>query len=191
VTTNGAGQGSLGGIPALPEGPYTVTAYFNGTIPLNPWAPEASQTSITLSSPLYNPSVSLTGAFNVIWPFAGFFQPVENWSTGKWNTAKAGQAIPVKFSLGGYRGMDIFRPADGTPSKSYPKAVQVTCPGSTAPTDAIETYATSNGGLQYSAATDEYTYVWKTTKAMSNKCYELRLGLADGNNAPLARFILK
>ena len=36
---------------------------------------------------------------NVIFSWTGFFSPVDNWPA--WNPAKAGQAIPVKFSLGG------------------------------------------------------------------------------------------
>jgi Domain of unknown function (DUF4082) len=38
--------------------------------------------------------------------FSGFFQPVNNMPT--LNVAKAGSAIPVKFSLGGDQGLDIF-----------------------------------------------------------------------------------
>src|SRR5262249_53696701 len=43
-------------------------------------------------------------------PFTGFFQPVDNTdSSGRLilNRVKAGKAIPVKFSLGGYLGMDV------------------------------------------------------------------------------------
>ena len=39
----------------------------------------------------------------------GFFQPVDNQPTV--NTAKAGSAIPVRFTLGGYNGANIFASA--------------------------------------------------------------------------------
>jgi hypothetical protein len=106
----------------------------------------------------------------VIWPFAGFFQPVDNLPTI--NTATAGQAIPVKFSLGGNRGLAIL--ATGSP-----KVVIDSC--TSAPTDDIETYATTNSGLQYDPSSGQYTYVWKTDKVtMAGKCVRLDLVLIDG-----------
>ncbi len=41
VTTDAAGVGVLGSTPNLPYGTTPITAYFNGAIPLNPWAPLA------------------------------------------------------------------------------------------------------------------------------------------------------
>ena len=41
-----------------------------------------------------------------MYSFNGFFQPVDNLLL---NVAKAGSAIPVKFSLGGNVGLGIFR----------------------------------------------------------------------------------
>ena len=43
---------------------------------------------------------------NVVFNFAGFFPPVDNLPA--WNSVKAGQAIPIKFSLGGNKGLNIF-----------------------------------------------------------------------------------
>ena len=40
------------------------------------------------------------------WPWEGFFAPVDPMPVV--NTVKAGQAIPMKFSLGGDRGLAIF-----------------------------------------------------------------------------------
>jgi uncharacterized membrane protein len=109
--------------------------------------------------------------------FSGFLQPVDNPGLAApfvVNRAKAGSAIPVKFSLGGDRGLRIF--ADG-----YPKAVSYDC-SSTATLDAIEqTLADASSSLKYDAATDQYTYVWKTDKALAGKCRKLVLGLSDGS----------
>ena len=90
------------------------------------------------------------------------------------NTANAGQSIPVKFSLGGNRGLAIFKPL-------YPKVVASSC-STTAPQDAIETYATTNSGLQYDTTSGQYTYVWKTDKALAGQCVTFQLGLIDGSN---------
>ena len=76
-----------------------------------------------------------------------------------WNKAKAGSAIPVKFSLGGDLGQDILK-------AGYPKAIPTTCPGGTEPTDSIEETVTAGASsLSYDPSLDEYIYVWKTTKS--------------------------
>jgi hypothetical protein len=102
-------------------------------------------------------------------PFAGFFSPVDNLPT--LNSVKAGKAVPVKFSLGGDRGLDIF--AAGSPSSTA-----VTC-GDLA-VDALEVTVTAGSSdLAYDAATDTYTYVWKTNKNWTG-CRQLVLVLTDG-----------
>jgi len=113
-----------------------------------------------------------TGSFKVSvgYGWAGFFQPVDNLPMV--NTVKAGSAIPVKFSLSGNQGLNIFK--SGSPaSASY------TCSG-TAPTDAIEqTVTASNSSLSYDSTTDQYTYVWKTDKAWAGSCRALVVKPAD------------
>jgi hypothetical protein len=102
--------------------------------------------------------------------FTGFFAPVDN---GVLNVAKAGSAIPVKFSLGGDRGLDIF-------TAGYPKAVRISC-ATGEPTDAVEEYVVaSTSGLKYDAPSGRYQYNWKTTKGVTG-CFQLRLGLKDGS----------
>ena len=103
--------------------------------------------------------------------FAGFYRPVDNAPT--WNSAKAGSAIPVKFSLGGDLGLDILK--SGSPSVST-----VTCPGSTATTDSIEQTVTAGGSsLTYDSTAGQYVYTWKTQKAWAGKCMQFELGLND------------
>ena len=111
-------------------------------------------------------------AIQILWPFTGFFAPVDNAPTV--NTANAGQSIPVKFSLGGNRSLAIFK-------TSYPKVVATSC-STTALQDPIETYATSNSGLQYDTTSGQYTYVWKTDKSLAGQCVTFQLGLIDGSN---------
>ena len=104
-------------------------------------------------------------------PFNGFFSPVDNLPT--LNKVKAGSAVPVKFSLGGNRGLAIF-------TSGYPRSAVTTC-DSTAPVDGIE--ETVNPGaaeLTYDPLTDRYTYVWKTDKAWAGTCRQLVVQLTDG-----------
>jgi hypothetical protein len=114
-----------------------------------------------------------TGTFKVTVNYAwtGFFQPVDNPPTV--NTVKAGSAVPVKFSLTGNQGLNIFQ-------TGYPASAPYTC-SSTAPTDAIEQTVTAGASsLSYDPASDQYTYVWKTDKAWAGTCRALVLKLADG-----------
>jgi hypothetical protein len=100
----------------------------------------------------------------------GFFAPVDNLPT--LNIVKAGSAIPVKFSLDGNQGLDIF-------AAGYPRSQSVTC--NTAASDPIEQTVTANtSGLTYDATTDTYNYVWKTDKSWAGTCRQLVLTTKDG-----------
>jgi hypothetical protein len=93
------------------------------------------------------------------------------------NSVKVGKAIPVKFSLIGDQGLDIF-------AEGYPKSQQVDCDTSSS-TDAVEeTLSAGSSGLSYEATIDVYTYVWKTEKAWANAtnpCRQLAVKLKDGS----------
>jgi predicted extracellular nuclease len=108
---------------------------------------------------------------NVIYNFTGFFSPIDNLPV--FNVVKAGQSIPVKFSLSGDQGLSIF--AAGSPSSQA-----LVCQTGTA-TDIIEeTVTAGSSGLSYDPATDTYTYVWKTNKSWANSCRQLTVALNDG-----------
>src|SRR4029079_16079821 len=51
-------------------------------------------------------SFSPFAIFESAYRFTGFFQPVDN--APIYNRAKVGSAVPVKFSLDGYQGMNIL-----------------------------------------------------------------------------------
>jgi hypothetical protein len=98
------------------------------------------------------------------------------------NVINGGQAVPIKFSLGGNRGLGIL--AAGSP------VVSVVACSSTAPVDPIpDTLATTSSGLQYDTASNQYTYVWKTVKG-STGCRRLDVKLVDGTSH-VALFKLK
>ena len=103
--------------------------------------------------------------------FTGFFQPVDNLPT--LNQVNAGRAIPVKFSLGGDQGLNIF-------DSDYPKSQQISC-DSAASVDGIEqTVTAGSSSLSYDASTDTYTYVWKTERSWAGTCRQLVMKLNDG-----------
>jgi len=105
-------------------------------------------------------------------PFQGFFTPVQN--PQMVNTVKAGQAIPVKFSLGGDRGLAIF--AAGSPASR-----SVSCVGFSGSDPIEETVSAGASSLQYDPETEIYIYVWKTAKNWANTCRMLSLTLTDGS----------
>ena len=119
----------------------------------------------------YSLNVGTTTADITAWKFSGLRQPVDG--SGVLNRAKAGSAIPVKFSLAGNKGLNIF--AAGSPSTK-----QISCLSS-AVVDDIELTVTANAsGLQYDAAADQYNYVWKTASTWAGTCRQLTVSFKDG-----------
>ncbi len=115
----------------------------------------------------------------VIYNFAGFFNPVDNLPA--WNSAKAGSTVPVKFSLGGNKSLNIF-------AEGYPQSVQIVCDtgallGTPAPT-------ANPGGSSISYGGGQYNYVWKTDKAWAGTCRQLTVKLNDGT-VQIANFQFK
>jgi hypothetical protein len=162
VLTDISGVASYGIAPNV-GGAYTIAACFSKP------SPTGACPSVAPLDDTYNGSAAApTLAFNATWPFTGFFSPINNLPTV--NTAKSGSSIPVKFSLGGDRGLAIL-------ASGYPKTTAVSC--TTAPQDPVEDLTTSTSGLQYDATSNQYTYVWKTTKGKTG-CFQLDLKLVDG-----------
>ncbi len=103
--------------------------------------------------------------------FSGFFAPVDNLPTI--NVAKAGSANPVKFSLGGDQGLNIF-------ASGYPRSQAITCDAAAPLGPVEETVTAGNSSLSYDALTDTYTYVWKTERSWRNSCRTLTVQFTDG-----------
>lgn len=107
-----------------------------------------------------------------VYPFTGFFPPVDN--GGTLNVMQAGAAVPVKFSLGADLGLGILAPG-------YPQSVRVAC-SATAPLDTVEQVVTDASGLSFTAGTNQYVYTWKTDKAWAGTCRQFTLRLLDGTD---------
>jgi hypothetical protein len=98
--------------------------------------------------------------------FGGFLPPIAGDAL---NSAKAGRAVPVNFSLGGDFGLDILDSTSG----------QVECNTATVSGDLVPTVSAGASGLTYDPEADLYTYVWKTDKSWSGTCRQLSLTI-DG-----------
>jgi len=102
-------------------------------------------------------------------PGAWFFGPVAPFPA--FNTVNAGQSIPLIFSLGGNKGLNIFAPG-------YPRWQVVPCGSSAAVNGTNPT--SSNGGLSYDPLQDRYTYPWKTEKSWAGSCRQVVVRYTDG-----------
>jgi hypothetical protein len=165
--------GSVSCDPGCDDEPYTVDSYLAYAFSsAGTYYIQVGQCCVDpLSSSIagYQLHVSVPNHTNYDW--AGFYSPVDN--PDVLNKAKAGSSIPVKFSLGGDQGLDIF--ATGSPGSR-----QINCDSADA-VDAIEeTVTAGSSSLSYDATTDQYTYVWKTNKGWANTCRELVVKLDDG-----------
>jgi hypothetical protein len=100
-------------------------------------------------------------AYSVIYDFTGFAAPAATYPFAA--SMKAGEAVPLKFSLNGNQGVDIF--AAGSPSWL--------------PCGALDGTARANGTLSYNASADRYTYLAATSKTWVGSCRDLIVTLRD------------
>ena len=109
-------------------------------------------------------------AFEEGYTISGPFAPVDQQPT--FNVMSAGRTVPVKFSLGGDFGLDIF-------ASGYPASQSIEC-DSNDPIDAVETTSSTGSGLTYDATSGTYQYNWKTSKGWAGQCRTLILKFDSG-----------
>jgi len=108
--------------------------------------------------------------------FTGFFDPVNN--PPIINQMKAGQAVPLKFSLGGNQGLAIF-------ATGFPQSRRIQC-DTLSPVDSVEeTLTAGSSSLTYNPTTGIYTYVWKTEKSWAGTCRQMTMQFIDGQTYTL------
>jgi len=111
-----------------------------------------------------------TFTVTVRYNFTGFFSPVLNAPT--LNAVNAGRAIPVKFSLSGDKGLNIF-------AANNPFSVSLNCNTSDPSVDVTETLTAGGSSLTFSG--DQYIYIWKTESSWAGTCRQLVITLDDGS----------
>jgi hypothetical protein len=116
---------------------------------------------------------SKTVTYSVAYDFDGFLDPLENLpAVNRW---KAGRPVPVRFSLGSYRG-----PAPV--ASGYPKVAPVACGTGAQPAGgdkARGAWKRASAG-QSKRGRGAYMFVWKTDKRWAGACRQLVLKLDDG-----------
>jgi hypothetical protein len=104
------------------------------------------------------------------YPFQGFFAPIDNLPT--FNAVNAGNAVPIKFSLGGFRGLNLF-------AQGYPASVPIACTGGEVD-DVEEIVPPGGSSFTYDVPTNQYRYVWQTQRSWRGTCRQLVVRLRDG-----------
>ena len=122
------------------------------------------------------------GAPVVGYKFSGFRSPID--AVPAVNSAKGGQAIPVKWRITTATGVPVSDPSSFVSLTSSGGA----CGAGT--TDEVEAYVPGASGLQY-LGNGEWQMNWKTEKAWAGQCRTLTLKLADGLESRTASFKFK
>jgi predicted extracellular nuclease len=142
------------------------------SVPFTPTANAPSVVTVTVrASDAFGNFTTDAATVSVLYDFSGFFSPIDNPPVV--NEIQAGRTVPIRFSLDGFHGFDIF---DGAPAL----ALQ---PCTNGPVDRVEaTLALNASFLTYDPFTDQYIYVWRTDRAWRRQCGELTVNLADGTS---------
>ncbi len=133
--------------------------------------PSTQTIRVRASDPFGHSAIDET-TVSIRFAFTGFFAPVDNRPV--FNVVKAGSNVPIKFSLGGDYGMNIFL-------EGYPKSEPIACDAN-ADTDGIEeTDTPGKSELQYNAGNQQYHYNWKTKKNWAGTCRQFVIKFSDGS----------
>jgi uncharacterized repeat protein (TIGR01451 family) len=144
-----------------------VTSQASGTV-----FPVGTTTVNATATDAAGNSSSCSFKVTVLYVFTGFFSPVDNLPT--LNQVNAGKAIPVKFSLSGNKGLNIFAP-------NNPSSGIIPCGANDPVVDITETVTAGGSSLSYSATNEQYNYVWKTESSWAGTCRQLVMQLNDGS----------
>jgi hypothetical protein len=112
-------------------------------------------------------TAALTRTYTVVYSFSGFDAPVT--TTGSLDAAKAGDALPLKFSLHGDNGLSVVSQTTWTLASCSDWSSSATA-------------ATGQGKLTYNPLTDRYTDLVATDKSWKGSCRTVVLRLADGTD---------
>jgi hypothetical protein len=118
-------------------------------------------------------TVSRTVTYEVVaeQEFNGFRWPVEDFP--ELNFWLAGETVPVRFSLGGYKGLDVLAPG-------YPQVAKVDCGSGEQPVSGRPARsASSHKGLRYKRRS--YVFMWRTERDWAGECRQFLLKLKDGS----------
>jgi 6-phosphogluconolactonase len=101
--------------------------------------------------------------------FGGFLGSIQDGAR-----VRAGDAIPIVFSLGGDLGLDVLAP-------DSPSSGRIACDATGEPSDTEPASSKWGRGLRFSALTGHYVFWWQTERSWAGSCRAFELGLNDGS----------
>ena len=115
-------------------------------------------------------AATASASYAVHYVFTGFMSPMDN--PPMVNAVRAGQTVPVKFSIGGDRGLAVLSAATSTATSCVNGSV----------VDLTEIAVTNPGAsvFAYDPLTGQYQFNWKTDRAWAGTCRRLSVRLDDG-----------
>jgi Tol biopolymer transport system component len=132
-----------------------------------PTAPVGPRTLFVLARDRAGNETGESRVYDIVYDFSGFGNPLQPFPHEA--SFKAGDGIPVRFSLAGGHGLDVLM-------DWAPVSREVPCGDAPA-----GPWGTQTGGtLSYKASQDRYTYLWRTEKAWAGTCRQLVVVLNDG-----------
>jgi hypothetical protein len=90
------------------------------------------------------------------------------------SAVRPGDVAVIQFSLGAFRGSQIFRPG-------RPVSTEIGCASRAAVREGTRLDTMAHGTLDYDAERDVYTYLWVTSATWEGTCRRLTLDFADGS----------
>jgi hypothetical protein len=117
-------------------------------------------------------SIDVSSAVSLL-HFRGFFKPVKN--PPMFNRVTAGQAVPIRFTVDGYRGTTVLKL--GSPTSS-----PISCQAVRSENIVDETESANHLGLRQDGAKSKFKYIWKTDRSWTGTCRKLVLTLVDGSS---------
>lgn len=163
--------------------PFTSSALLDGVHTFEVYAVD-NASNMDASPAVYTWTLDTTPA--VVFNWTGFFRPVDNLprlNIVNIQTRASTLGVPIRFSLGGYKGVDIFE-------TGYPKSETILCVRTKSTNRVDQTINTSVSSLSYDPLTDQYTYIWIVNKAWTRTCRQLVVKLTD-NTIHVANFEIR
>jgi hypothetical protein len=138
--------------------------------PLDTTSPGSRTFTVTATDAAGN-TASTTVRYEVGSEFKGFRWPIEDFpAINRWI---AGETVPVRFSLGGFKGLDVLAPG-------YPQVADVDCGAGEEPVSGRPARSVGwHKGLRFRHRT--YIFMWRTERDWSRGCRQFLIKLKDGS----------
>jgi uncharacterized repeat protein (TIGR01451 family) len=161
--------------------PVGGTASFTLTMTPNQCCAVLNRAAVTSDPDTTHFQSNVSTVTSLQFGWSGFFSPTQNPPVV--NQVNAGSSIPLKFSLGGNFGMDIFAPG-------YPQQGTIDCT-TLQPNDGFLPIPSDEVSLNFNSGANQYNLNIATPASWVGSCRQIAVALSDGTAPHLAYFRFK